>query len=529
MITTPTAPGLAFEATRPPASPEPLRSDVAGFIGPLRRGPVGMPMRVAGWRESLVLFGGLARQSQTSYAARGYFENGGQVAHLIRIAGPSSLTAEAHWTVGEFDQNSNQWEANFPGNAGFRHSQFTITAANPGEWANRTRISLHYRKEGLSGEPRLDLRIRVPDEPLETIAQLEPANAETFEDRINAESTLIRIHPLENAPIPPAIGVLPPGPQRRTWELTLQGGLDDPPTRVAYLDAVGKIMQVPEVALLALPDLHLNLDDPIEQNEVLNRAIGESEHAKDRMVILDVPPGDHNADQLANWIADMRTRIDHGTHRAAAVYHPWVQVPDPLGGLSQPLRTLPPSGHVAGLISKLDRERGAHHTPANANLAEVVDIDAGFGRRAQALLNQAGINLLRCFPGQGVLVWGGRTLERLPEYRFVAHRRLVHRLVRAIRRVSDPLVFDINGPALWLTLVRAITSLLLEAWRAGALKGERAEEAFQVVCDETNNPPETRDLGRVFCDVAFAPAVPMEFILLRIALGREGELEVFES
>ena len=116
-------------------------------------------------------------------------------------------------------------------------------------------------------------------------------------------------------------------------------------------------------------------------------------------------------------------------------------------------------------------------------------------------------------------VWGGRTLERRdPAGRFVAHRRLIHRLVRAIRRVAEPLVFENNGPELWLALTRAVTTVLLEAFRAGALKGARPEEAFRVHCDDQTNPPEERDLGRCVCEIEVAPAVPMEFITLRVAL-----------
>jgi phage tail sheath protein FI len=71
--------------------------------------------------------------------------------------------------------------------------------------------------------------------------------------------------------------------------------------------------------------------------------------------------------------------------------------------------------------------------------------------------------------------------------------------------------------------------VLLEAYRAGALKGERPEEAFRVRCDENTNPPEEQDLGRVLCEIEVAPAVLMEFITLRIAVSAEGRLEVIES
>jgi len=181
------------------------------------------------------------------------------------------------------------------------------------------------------------------------------------------------------------------------------------------------------------------------------------------------------------------------------------------------------------VISRLDRERGAHHTPANAQLFEALDVSQRFDEPAQTLLYAAGVNLLRCAPGRGIQVWGSRTLSFDESGRFVAHRRLIHRLVRAIRRVAEPLVFHTNGPELWLTFVRSITTVLLEAYRAGALKGARPEEAFRVRCDEKTTTPQDIENGRMFGEIEVAPATPMEFIMLRIAVSADATLEVFES
>src|SRR5205807_10359125 len=110
---------------------------------------------------------------------------------------------------------------------------------------------------------------------------------------------------------------------------------------------------------------------------------------------------------------------------------------------------------------------------------------------------------------------------------YIAHRRLIHRLIRGIRQVAEPLVFENNGPVLWLTLTRAVTTILVEAYGAGGLKGDRPEQAFRVRCDATTNPPEQIELGRVLCEIDLAPAVPMEFITLRVALSASGTLDVF--
>jgi hypothetical protein len=215
--------------------------------------------------------------------------------------------------------------------------------------------------------------------------------------------------------------------------------------------------------------------------------------------------------------------------RAAAIYYPGLLVPDPLGGLTAPLRVLPPSGHVAGIISRLDRERGAFSTPANVALEDAVDLDPALTEPEQDVVFGANLNLLRCAPGRGLQVWGGRTLDATPAHvSYVAHRRLLHRLVRAVHQVADPLVFDVNGPELRLNLVRGVTSVLLAAFQAGALAGTRPQEGFQVVCDDTNNPPGS-DPGRVVCDIAVAPAAPMEFIHLRLIAGQQSQTEVIEA
>ena len=47
--------------------------------------------------------------------------------------------------------------------------------------------------------------------------------------------------------------------------------------------------------------------------------------------------------------------------------------------------------------------------------------------------------------------------------------------------------------------------------------GNSAAEAFFVKCDAENNPPETRDLGRLYIDVGLAPVKPAEFVIFRLS------------
>lgn len=562
MVTQP-APGLYFEIAGPPADASPLRSDIAGFIGPTRRGPVGKVVRVEEWREFERLFGGRDRASSTSYAVRSYFENGGEIAYVVRLAAPAVAWAGATWPqhAGEAPLPGHrvvpasgvvQSEAFLSNGSSVRELQ--ITAATPGTWASGAQVHFEYRRQGSLGLAEVDIITRVANEPAESlralparIAGVPPTPGVVPEidlthlvDLVNRESRFIRLSIDPTTLVPPASTL---GPNRLEWDVTLSGGADAAPGITEYLSAIDEIGREPAVAMLVLPDLYVDLPFDFDPSApvaaqaslaVLRHALAAAEDLHDRLVLIDLPTDQAMAavplttDRIVTAVDSLRLAFDEHELRSGAVYHPPIWILDPLGGSFSPQRLIPASGPVAGLISRLDRERGAHHTPANAVLYDGVDLLQEFDRMDQGRLADSGVNVIRCLPARGLSVWGGRTLDVGGGGRFVAHRRLMHRLVRAIHRVAQPLVFDINGPELWLTLARGVTSVLLEAWRGGALKGARPEQAFRVKCDEETNPPEERDLGRVQCVVEFAPAVPMEFITLRIELGREGNLEVFE-
>jgi len=504
------APGLAFEVARPPADPSPLRSDVAAFVGPTRRGPIGVPTRVEGWREYVRAFGGLDRDLDTPYALRGYFENGGQVAWIIRVAAPNAMASSATWTA--------------KGLAALGNGIFQISAATPGSWSRNARVSLRYRGRTATGTSTVDVSVRTSDE----IEELRSLSAADLVAQVAARSRLISIE---------QVGTAPPSTPRGFATDTVvldQSGSAATPQFEDYLDAIDMLLDIPEAAIVAFPEVH-DLGESYA-SRVTRTAAAAFDPLHDRLVLVDLPRDAPNlrwqVDDILAWVRATLGRGDDDKTwtarwwRSAALYHPWVRVDDPLGGAASPARDIPPSGHVAGVISKLDRERGPGSTPANTALLGVLDLREDYSNDEQALLNPEGVDLLRCVPAIGFSVWGGRTLDRTTP--FVAHRRLLHRLVRAIRRVAEPLVFETNGPILWFTFVRSVTAVLLDAWRSGALAGTRPEEAFGVVCDATTNPPEEIDAGRCLCNIEFAPAVPMEFILIRVALSRDGSLEVLQ-
>jgi Bacteriophage tail sheath protein len=493
-MTSAALPGVSLTVVPRGSEEEPLRTDVAAFLGRTRRGPVDSPVRVESWNDVIGAFGPPDGESATPYALRGFFENGGRTAWVLRVAGQAE-TATAEWTVGER-----------------RH---LFAATSPGTWANGGRISVRYQGSSIAGPPTVTVRVRITGEPAEIFAGLPP---DELVDRLTA-SRLIRLVP--DGPV----GLSPPGgPISMAWDVALSGGAVTEPGREEYANAVRAQAELPEPALVALPDLGADLTGA-DHTDLVLAALRTAAPLLDRLVVLDVPAALSTVDDVADWTRRLTSSGDEALLSAAAVYHPQLRAPD-LSGAG--LRTVPASGHVLGLIARLDGERGAAYTPANATLLDAVDLDLEYPEPQQVRLFESGVDLVRCVRGRGLVVWGGRTLSADPRTRYVAHRRLVHLLVRAIRRVAAPLVFDVNSPELRLTLVRAITSVLLAAFRTGVLAGARPEQAFRVVCDETNNPPE-QDPGLLVCEIEVAPAVPMEFIRLRLVLGQDRGLEVIET
>lgn len=490
-MTSAALPGVSLTFERAATTDEPLRTDVAVFLGRTRRGPVDRAVRVESWNDVLGAFGPPDGTSATPYALRGFFENEGRAAWVLRVSGPAE-TASVEWT-----------------------RDLLVVAASPGAWANGGRVSVRYRASSVAGPPSVTVRVLVPGEPAETFAGMAPAEVV---DRLTA-SRLIRVVPVGSADLVPS-----DAPISMSWDLILAGGTDSPPGRDDYAAAVTAQAELPEPALVALPDLGADLADDDHTDLVLT-LLGVVAPLLDRLVLLDVPPARSTVDDVLAWVSELTGFGDEVLLAAAAVYHPALRAPA-LEGTG--LRTVPASGHVAGLVARLDAERGAASTPANATLLDAVDLETEYPEPQQVRLFEANVDLVRCVRGRGLVVWGGRTLSGDPRRRYIAHRRLLHLLVRAIRRVATPLVFEVNSPELRLALVRAVTSVLLEAFRTGALAGTRPEDAFQVVCDDSNNPPE-QDPGQVVCEIDVAPAVPMEFIHLRLVLGQDRGLEVIEQ
>lgn len=220
--------------------------------------------------------------------------------------------------------------------------------------------------------------------------------------------------------------------------------------------------------------------------------------ARRRFALVDPPPG-----LDVDGVRAFRTGLDSSR---AALHWPWIVTAAGTG---------PPSPHIAGIIARVDTERGIWQAPAN----EVVRGATGFAhavtRAEQDLLNPLGINCLRSFVGRGQRVWGARTLSGDPEWKYVNVRRQFDWIERSLDKWLQWTVFEPNGEALWANVRRSVEDFLHAHWRDGGLMGAKTEEAYFVRCDRTTMTQADLDNGRVVVQLGVAAVRPAEFIVMR--------------
>ena len=274
------------------------------------------------------------------------------------------------------------------------------------------------------------------------------------------------------------------------------------------LAALESIRGLNTVDLVCVPDLP---GDKAAVLELQQLVVHHCETMGDRFAILDSRPGDDNDGVWTQW-----SEIDG---RNGAIYYPWVRVRGLTGGGS---KLVPPCGHIAGVYSRTDHERGVHKAPANEVLKGVLDLERHLTDSDQSYLNPKHVNCLRAFAGRGIRVWGARTLSGESAWTYINVRRLFLTAVRWIEWNMDDIVFEPHTPELWARIERELNAYFRSQFRAGAFRGRTPEGAFYVKCNAETNPPELRDRGQVVTEIGLAPNIPFEFVVVRLIHGEKG-------
>jgi phage tail sheath protein FI len=485
------APGVYIEEIeRGPKPIDGVPTNTTAFLGETERGPI-RPRLVTSYVEYVRWFGDVFADDRfMPDAVRGFFENGGMRVYVCRIVGPVATAASRDFGT------------------------FTVRAVGPGAWGRRVWVKF---ENGSTGGFRMKVAYwsELPNgfEPYDPFV---PANngklprpqvVEDFDDlSVDPESPDYFTRRIDQ--IPSALLVLessvdaPTNPASTAGEFLDNG--DDGPSAIEADDFQLSLTELEldeyrDIALVYAPY------PPAHSSAVASKLIDHCEKIRFRFAVID-------CDNVEPSRLDPRTTNNWDTSYAA-YYAPWIVIADPKSGGQ---KIVPPGGHVLGIYARADLERGVFKAPANELVRGAVDVRFAINESVQATLNPRGVNAIRSFPGRGIKVWGARTLSLNTLWKYVSVRRLFIFLEHSIYEGTKWAVFEPNDERLWARVKDTIRMFLRTQWLAGALFGQKEEQAFFINCDRTTMTQDDIDNGSLICEIGVAPVRPAEFVIFRI-------------
>ncbi len=225
----------------------------------------------------------------------------------------------------------------------------------------------------------------------------------------------------------------------------------------------------------------------------------------------------------AEWRKAEINKISSAREEEVGAVHQTLLVVSPLykaimASLLELINLLPPSAGLAGIYAMVDKSIGVFHSPANVSFGSVVRPAVPLTEAEQedlhTPLSGKAINAISTFPGQGILIWGARTLDgNSQDVRYINVRRTLILIEQSIKYGIELYVFAPHTPATWTNAKASISTFLTSLWKQGMLAGATPEDAFSVAIGlgETMTPVDILD-GIMRIEVLLAITRPAEFI-----------------
>jgi hypothetical protein len=191
----------------------------------------------------------------------------------------------------------------------------------------------------------------------------------------------------------------------------------------------------------------------------------------------------------------------------AASYYPWIKTIDIN---TNKLITVPPSVLLPGVFAANDRVSAEWFAPAGLNRGGLTGAVSVLNRLTQSekdTLYEGKVNPIVQFPGQGIVVFGQKTLQDKPS---ALDRINVRRLLLTVRKyiasTSRYLVFEQNTSTTRNGFLNIVNPYL------ESIQQRQGLYAFRVVMDENNNTPDVIDRNIMQGAIYLQPTKTAEFI-----------------
>ena len=200
----------------------------------------------------------------------------------------------------------------------------------------------------------------------------------------------------------------------------------------------------------------------------------------------------------------------------AATYWPWVQV----GSATGKNVYVPASVTIPGVYAFTDGSSAPWFAPAGlvrGGIPTVLQAERKLTRSERDTLYTSNVNPIATFPGQGIAVFGQKTLQsKASALDRVNVRRLLIELKKFVGDQANNLVFDQNTITTRNKFLSAVNPFLDSVVQRQGLY------SFRVVMDDTNNTADVIDRNQLIGQIFIQPSKTAEFIVLDFTLEPTG-------
>jgi hypothetical protein len=537
----------------------------AAIIGPTVKGPVGIPVTVTSYTDFANRFGETevipnsgSFSYFTSIAAYNYFQNGGETLLVTRVAsgtyGPASASvigkdSTTVFTLATISEGANMnTTGTLDANGAFAtasiHSvRFEIVSPNlstgtfnlyirRGDDDNRNPAILE-TYTGLSMDPLSENYVarRIGDYSftqtnLDGEANLQITGTYPNKSRYVRVKEVLKPTPqylvggiantLYTGSIPTASGSNLTG--------SFSGGVGSLAADAKFYDkiTVDNIQGVSASAYTASIQLLASANDYqfnvlitpglnyADHKSTMSVALTNTENRGDSVYVMDLGGYTSSASQV---IATANT-VDSSY---GAAYYPWLQTFDPVTGQAI---NVPPSTMIPAVFAYNDSVAEPWFAPAGINRGGLSNVIRAASKLSQGVrddLYVGKVNPIATFPGQGVVVYGNKTLQtKASALDRINVRRLMIALKRYIGQIANGLIFEQNNASTRNSFLAQVNPYL------ELVQQKQGLYAFKVVMDDSINNAAVIDRNELVGQIYLQPTKTAEFIYLNFTLTPTG-------
>lgn len=463
-----------------------------GLVGTFSKGPLNTPVLVTSYPDLVNKFGDISTGLTGALAARGIYNQGNVNVYVVRIESSTTKSKAAFLDLKDATAAT----------------VLTLTAKTTGTWGNDIKVNvvdgtktgtfqlvLQY---GSTTETYDNLLVAQPETPIDGAVLVADVLG------TNGKSNLVTA----SFPTTPNTNNVATSDKPFSLAQGVDGGDNVKPT-----DYIGASNAGLKTGLYALDSAPINFILAAEQGDAqINDALMTNAQSitnnggLPRIAVITFPE-DTKVDDLAG----LTSKLD--SDRVIAVY-PWVQVS--VAGSPNP-QVVAPHSFLAGVLAQLS----PHLSPGNKQVFGTLGLDPtqNIGPSELITMVKARVNTLGIpTPAGQIGIRGGITLSTKDDSSQVYVRRMrdyIDQLVFSVggRFVDQPITDDV------MRHVYQSVDNILQPMKSPVIPTDQMIADYKVVCDASNNPPESIAQNRLICDYAVKLLNVNRFMIFRTQIG----------